>query len=245
MSRKIQIAPSILSADFLNLERDVRLLTESSEPPEWLHIDVMDGHFVPNLTIGPPFVKALKRITNVPLDVHLMIDNPEEQLDWYVNAGADLITLHLEAARPGARGAQRGSSATVKDLSQEEVEKIQTLLACIHTAGARAGLSINPETPVGLLLPFYGNIELVLLMSVHPGFGGQSFIPQSVLRLEEIRTTAHELNADLLIEVDGGIDADIARVVVEAGANMLVAGNAIYGQADPVAALQAIRTAVS
>ncbi|MDR1358765.1 MAG: ribulose-phosphate 3-epimerase [Coriobacteriales bacterium] len=244
MTTHVQIAPSLLSADFLNLERHVRLLTESAEPPEWLHIDVMDGHFVPNLTIGPPFVRALKRITTVPLDVHLMIDNPSEQLDWYLDAGADLLTLHLEAARPGARGTQKGSSATIKELSQGEVEYTHTLLARIHAAGARAGLSLNPETPTGLLLPFYESMDLVLLMSVHPGFGGQSFIPEALVRLTEVRDAAQALGANLLIEVDGGIDADTAQLAVEAGANVLVAGQAIYGQADPIAALQKIRAAV-
>ncbi|MDR1088082.1 MAG: ribulose-phosphate 3-epimerase [Coriobacteriales bacterium] len=245
MSRKIQLAPSILSASFLNLERDVRLLTESADPPEWLHIDVMDGHFVPNLTMGPPFVRALKRITTVPLDVHLMIDNPGEQLDWYLDAGADLLTFHLEAVRPGARGTQKGSSATIKELTEAEVEYAHTLLARIRAAGAQAGLSLNPETPVGLLLPFYTEMDLVLLMSVHPGFGGQSFIPEALVRLTEVRDTAQAQSAELLIEVDGGIDADTAELAVEAGADVLVAGQAIYGQSDPVAALQQIRAAVS
>jgi ribulose-phosphate 3-epimerase len=244
MQRAIQIAPSILSASFLNLERDIRLLAEAPCPPEWLHIDVMDGHFVPNLTIGPPFVRALKRITTVPLDVHLMIDNPTEQLDWYLDAGADALTFHLEAVRPGARGAQKGSSATIKELREGEQERILALLARIRAAGALAGLSLNPETPVGLLLPFYRELDLVLLMSVHPGFGGQSFIPQSLPRLREIRRNANALNPALLLEIDGGIDADIAQLVVEAGADILVAGNAIYAQPDPVAALQHIRAAV-
>ncbi len=243
MSNTAQIAPSILSADFLNLERDVRLLTESSEPPEWLHIDVMDGHFVPNLTIGPPFVRALKRITTVPLDVHLMIDNPAEQLDWYLDAGADLLTVYLEAAKPGARGERKGSSATIKELHEAEVEHVSTLLDRIRKAGALVGLSLNPETPTGLLLPFYQQLDLVLLMSVHPGFGGQSFIPESLVRLEAIRRDAEALRAKVLLEVDGGIDANTAKLAVAAGADVLVAGNAIYGQADPVEAMQLIRAA--
>lgn len=244
-TQEVQIAPSILSADFLNLERDIRLLTESDGPPEWLHVDVMDGHFVPNLTIGPPFVRALKRITTVPLDVHLMIDNPGEQLDWYLDARADILTIHLETARPGARGAQKGSSASIEEISEEEAGHLLALLERIHSSGARAGLSLNPETPTGLLSPFYDDMDLVLVMSVHPGFGGQSFMPQSLARLQEVRRNAEAHGAELLIEVDGGINADTARLAVEAGANLLVAGNAIYGQADPVAAMQEIRAAAS
>lgn len=244
MPQNIQIAPSILSADFLNLERDVRLLAESNEPPEWLHIDVMDGHFVPNLTIGPPFVKALKRITSIPLDVHLMIDNPQEQLDWYLDAGADTLVFHLEACRPGARGAQKGSSATIDSLSDEEAELAFRMLDQIKKKGAKAGISLNPHTPADTLLPFMHELDLVLLMSVHPGFGGQSFIPESLERLTVIAEAAAQLGRDILIEVDGGIDATTARPAVEAGANMLVAGNAIYGQKDPVAALQEIRQTV-
>lgn len=242
MAQKVEMSPSILSADFLNLERDIQLLAQSNEPPEWFHIDVMDGHFVPNLTIGPPFVRALKKITDVPLDVHLMIDNPEDQLNWYLEAGADLLTVQLESMRPGARGMQKGSSATIKELSDAEVTHTLGILARIRAAGALAGISLNPETPVSLLLPFYKKLDVVMLMSVHPGFGGQSFIPQSVGRLEEIRRDIDALGVDVRLEVDGGIDAGTAKIAVAAGATMLVAGNAIYGQADPVAALQLIRT---
>ena len=245
MAQRIQIAPSILSASCLNLEQAVRLLAESAEPPEWFHIDVMDGHFVPNLTIGPSFVRALKRITTVSLDVHLMIDNPDEQLDWYLDAGADLLVIHMEAARPGAHGAGVGSSASIKELQGSEAEFVSTMLSRIHSAGALAGLSLNPDTPAGLMLPFYKNIDVALLMSVHPGFGGQSFIPQSLSRLQEMKSDIQALGAKVLLEVDGGIDADTAVLAVEAGADVLVAGNAIYGQPDPVAAMQAIRNAVN
>ena len=244
MPQQIQIAPSILSADFLNLERDVALLSQSTLPPEWFHIDVMDGHFVPNLTIGPPFVRALKRITEVSLDVHLMIGNPKDQLDWYLDAGADLLVFHLEATRPGARGAQKGSSATIKELSEEEIEQTLEMLSRIRAAGALAGLSLNPNTPTGLLLPFYQHLDVVLLMSVHPGFGGQSFIPESLVRIKEIKGTAESLGVDVRIEVDGGIDANTAPLAVAEGASILVAGNAVYGQSDPVAALQAIRDSI-
>ena len=243
MPDTIQIAPSILSADFLNLQRDIQVLAESAKPPEWFHLDVMDGHFVPNLTIGPPFVRALQRLTAVPLDVHLMIENPEEQLGWYLEAGANLLTVSLESLRPGARGGAKGTSATLKEITEAEVAKGLALLEHIRAAGARAGLAINPETPVGLLLPFYQQLDVVLLMSVHPGFGGQSFIPNTLNRLSELRVTIDELGVPVLVEVDGGIDADTATLAVAAGADILVAGNAIYGQSDPVFALQALRVA--
>lgn len=242
--KQSQIAASILSADFLNLERDIRLLAESSEPPEWFHVDVMDGHFVPNLTIGPPFVQALKRITKVPLDVHLMVDNPAQQLDWYLDAGADMLVFHLEDLREGARAESRGSSATITEISPAEMELGLSLLEKIHAAGTRAGIAVNPATPVKLLLPFYRELDIVLVMSVHPGFGGQSFIAETLQRLSEIRYTRDALAASLQIEVDGGIDADTACLALAAGADILVAGNAIYGQADPVAAMQQIRTAL-
>jgi ribulose-phosphate 3-epimerase len=173
-----------------------------------------------------------------------MIDNPAEQLDWYLDAGADLVTVQLEAAHPGACG-ERGASASLKELDEVGRERIASMLAQIHDAERKAGLSINPDTSVGLLLPFYRELDLVLLMSVHPGFGGQSFIPESLVRLRQIRTDAAALKADLLLEVDGGIDADTATLAVTAGADVLVAGNAIYGQPDPVAALQSIRRAVA
>jgi len=239
------MAPSILSADFLNLERDIQLLAESTEPPEWFHIDVMDGHFVPNLTIGPSFVRELKRITQVPLDVHLMISNPHVQLDWYLDAGADLLTIHIESLRPHARGGLKGRSATINDLTAEEIVKGIQLLERIQDAGAMAGLAINPATPVSLLKPFYSYIDLVLLMSVHPGFGGQSFIPESTVRMKEIQHELNLLSAPVLIEVDGGIDSKTAPLAIEAGALVLVAGNAIYGKDDPVAAMESIRSVVS
>jgi len=238
------MAPSILSSDYLNLQSEIELLALSDEPPEWFHIDVMDGHFVPNLTIGPPFVRALKRITEVPLDVHVMIENPADQLDWYLDAGADTLTVHIESLRPGAAGGL-GFSATLLDMSEEEIELGLALLQRIRAAGPLAGLSINPATPVKLLKPFYPHLDLVLLMSVHPGFGGQSIIEDSLDRLSEIRSEIDALGAPILLEIDGGIDVNTAPLAAKAGAEMLVAGNAIYGQPDPVAAMQAIRAAIT
>ncbi|MDR0309102.1 MAG: ribulose-phosphate 3-epimerase [Coriobacteriales bacterium] len=238
----VAFAPSILSADFADFASAIRLIEAGQ--PEWLHIDVMDGHFVPNLTIGPPAVKALKRITDIPLDVHLMISNPEEQLDWYLEAGADLVTVHLEI---GGQFDQKvnahGQSFAIEEVSHPE--KISALLSRIRTAGRKAGLSLNPGTPVELALPFLDQCDLVLVMSVHPGFGGQSFIESSLEKLERIASeaTATSQNPNLLIEVDGGINTQTAPATVAAGANLLVAGNAIFGNPDPLAALAKLRMA--
>jgi ribulose-phosphate 3-epimerase len=248
--RTIQFSPSLLSVDFVNLERDVRLIEAAPKPPEWLHVDVMDGHFVPNLTIGPPIVRALKRIAQAPLDVHLMIDNPAEQLDWFISAGADLITVHVECA--GGSQAEHptapGESRSIQ--SVENPELIHALISRIHAAGRKAGLSLNPGTPVTTVLPFLPELDLVLVMSVHPGFGGQSFIASAVDKVAAIAASAEAAGRDaaaaspLIIEVDGGINTQTAPQVSAAGATLLVAGNAIFGASDPQAALQALRESV-
>jgi ribulose-phosphate 3-epimerase len=218
----VKIAPSILSADFLNLERDVRMIEEGR--PEFLHVDVMDGHFVPNLTIGPVFVKSLKQITTIPLDVHLMISNPAAQLDWYLDAGASLVTIHVEAAA---------------------TNDIAALLHRIKQAGAQAGLSLNPETPAQAVFPYLEQASLILVMSVHPGFGGQSFIEGSVDKVAAIAARAQALGVNPLLEVDGGINATTAPLVTAQGADVLVAGNAIFAAPNPLAALAAIRAAAN
>lgn len=218
MKSRIEIAPSILSADFANLERGVRMISEAGA--DWIHVDVMDGHFVPNLTIGPEHVRVLKRITSVPLDVHLMIDNPEVQLPWYVDAGADSITIHVEAC-----------------------DDPRSLLQSIRDSGVKAGISLNPETPVSSLNGLLQDVDLVLVMSVHPGFGGQSFIEGSLKKIEEIARMREELGCDLLIEVDGGINVDTAALAARAGAEILVAGSAIFCADDPATQLERIRDA--
>jgi ribulose-phosphate 3-epimerase len=236
----IQIAPSLLSADFLNLERDVRLIEQAR--PEWLHVDVMDGHFVPNLTIGPPVVRALKKVTAIPLDVHLMITNPAEQLDWFLDAGADLVTVHVEAGNRALKGARAmGGSPSAERVSDPSL--LVALIDRIHAAGARAGISLNPGTPTTAIEPFVGLVELVLVMSVHPGFGGQAFIDDAVDRVARIAAHARSLGASPLLEVDGGINVQTARLVAEQGADVLVAGNAVFGAPDPCAALRQIREA--
>ena len=218
MFTDIQIAPSILSADFANLERDVRMI--STAGADWIHVDVMDGHFVPNLTIGPAHVKMLKRVTDVPLDVHLMIDNPEVQVPWYIEAGADSVTVHVEVCDDAA-----------------------SMLRTIRDAGVKVGISLNPETDVSVLEGLLGLVDLVLVMSVHPGFGGQSFIESSPAKIAAIVEMCKAEGAAPLIEVDGGIGVATAPLVRAAGADVLVAGSAIFCADDPAAALRGIRDA--
>ena len=218
MFGKTCIAPSILSADFMNLGADVRLVSEGGA--DWIHVDVMDGHFVPNLTIGPAHVKALKKITDVPLDVHLMIDNPEVQVSWYLEAGADSVTIHCEATDDAA-----------------------ALIDAIHAAGAKAGVSINPETDTSVLAGLVDKCDLVLMMSVHPGFGGQSFIESTPERITQVVELCKAADANPIIEVDGGINAKTAPLVVAHGADLLVAGSAVFKAADPVEAMAQIRGA--
>ena len=218
MFTDIQIAPSILSADFANLERDVRMVSEAGA--DWIHVDVMDGHFVPNLTIGPAHVKMLKRVTDVPLDVHLMIDNPEVQVPWYIDAGADSVTVHVEACDDAA-----------------------TMLRMIGDAGVKVGISLNPETDASALEGLLGLVDMVLVMSVHPGFGGQSFIESSPAKIAAIVEMCKAEGAAPLIEVDGGIGVATAPLVSAVGADVLVAGSAIFCADDPAAALRSIRDA--
>jgi ribulose-phosphate 3-epimerase len=214
-TKKIYIAPSILSADLLKLEEQVRKVADNGA--DFIHIDVMDGHFVPNLTYGPNMVEAVKRITDVPLDVHLMIANPARYIDDYINAGANYLTFHQEAS----------------------VHLHRTIQA-IHNAGAKAGISLNPGTPSMTLKEVLPDLDMVLVMTVNPGFGGQQFIRQGLRKIAEIRAMADTIGKDLLLNVDGGVNTETAKEVVDAGANMLVAGSAIFKQVDIVAAMKAI-----
>lgn len=218
MFTDIQIAPSILSADFANLERDVRMVSEAGA--DWIHVDVMDGHFVPNLTIGPAHVKMLKRVTDVPLDVHLMIDNPEVQVPWYIEAGADSVTVHVETC-----------------------DNAVSMLRSIRDAGAKAGISLNPETDPTQLAGLLDLVDMVLVMSVHPGFGGQSFIESSPAKIAAIVEMCKAEGTAPLIEVDGGIGVGTAPLVSAVGADVLVAGSAIFCADDPAVALRGIRDA--
>jgi ribulose-phosphate 3-epimerase len=237
---EVQIAPSLLSADFCNLERDVRMIEQGK--PEWLHVDVMDGHFVPNLTIGSPVIKSLKKIANTRLDVHLMISNTAEQLDSFLAAGSDLVTIHVENGNGPAQGAT-GAGASPSIERVDDPSGIIKLIDRIHAHGALAGISLNPGTPASAVEPFIAQVDLVLVMSVHPGFGGQSFIESSVEKIAQLVEMTRLKGTNPLIEVDGGINAQTAPLVVAKGADVLVAGNAVFAAADPLAAMDGIRKA--
>ncbi|MEG0070899.1 MAG: ribulose-phosphate 3-epimerase [Raoultibacter sp.] len=219
MFEPIQIAPSILSADFMNMERDIHMLEAGGAG--YIHVDVMDGHFVPNLTLGVPFVSQLKKITDLPLDVHLMISNPLTQVPWFLDAGADIVTVHLE----------------VLDAQAGEVDQV---IDMIHEAGVKAALSLNPDTDTEKLRPYLGKLDMVLLMSVFPGFSGQSFIEGTEDRVAHVAAMAREAGVSPLIQVDGGIGvATVARVARE-GADVFVCGNAVLKAPDSCAAIQEI-----
>ena len=204
------LAPSILSADFTNLSQQIRLVEMAGA--DWIHCDVMDGHFVPNITFGPFIVEAVNRITNLPLDVHLMIENPELYVQDFIQAGADYITVHVE-----------------------EVIHLNRLVNQIKELGAKAGVVINPSTPVQSIKDVAEYIDLLLIMTVNPGFGGQKFIPNSIRRIHEAVELREKFHAKFLIEVDGGINNQNIKVVSDAGADVFVAGASIF-KADNVSA---------
>ena len=213
----ILIAPSILSADLLRLEEQVKAVTKNGA--SFIHVDVMDGHFVPNLTFGPNMVKALKRITGIPLDVHLMISNPDRYIDTYARAGADILTVHQEACT-----------------------HLHRTLQTIHHAGMKAGVSLNPATPLSTIENVLDDTDLLLIMTVNPGFGGQKFIPQGLKKIAKARKMINAAGRDILLEVDGGVDMQTVESIVQAGARVLVSGSAIFGRPDIVAAMQELKT---
>ena len=211
-----KIAPSILSADFAQLADDVERVAAEAD---LLHVDVMDGHFVPNLTIGPPVVKSLRKRTDLHLDCHLMVDNPGELLEDFADAGADGCTVHIELGDP------------------------RPLFAAMRELGLRVGLTHNPETPVEAVLPYLEEIDVLLFMSVHPGFGGQAFIPSVLDKLTAARRVVDDGGLPVELEIDGGINRETAPRAAAAGADILVAGSAIFHADDPAAAARQIREA--
>lgn len=214
----IRIAPSILSADFADLGGEIRRVEAAGA--DLIHVDVMDGHFVPNLTIGPPVVAALRKVTRVPFDVHLMIANPGEMVTPFVKAGADIITVHAETA-----------------------PHLHRLVQTIREQGVKAGVSLNPSTPLAAVEEVLDAVDMVLVMSVNPGFGGQKFIPSAVDKIRRLKAILDTRRLTVDIEVDGGIVPENARQVTAAGANILVAGSAVYGAPDMAAAIKALRGA--
>ena len=211
-------APSILSADFANLERDVRSIRENGG--DWVHVDVMDGHFVPNITIGIPVVRSLRKVTELPLDVHLMIDRPKRYVEDFVKAGADWLTLHIEA---------------------DTVENTAAALKTVRSLGCKAAISLKPGTPAEAAKPFLEMVDMILVMTVEPGFGGQKFMADMMPKLKTLRSWLDEVNPNCILEVDGGINTETAKLCVENGAEALVAGNAFFRAEDRASFVAALK----
>lgn len=212
--RDVFIAPSILSADTAYLARDLDHIKNA----DLIHFDVMDGHFTANLTFGPDILKAVKRVSSVPVDVHMMVTNPDQTIDWYADAGADIITVHWEAST-----------------------HLHRTLHHLRERGVLAGVVLNPATPVNVLESIVEDVDIVLVMSVNPGFGGQAFIPSTLRKVRDLSRLCASRGVSPLIEVDGGVTADNAAAIAEAGANVLVAGSAVFRAANPAIAVDVLR----
>lgn len=218
MSSKVMVAPSVLSADFTKLASELDSISDA----DYIHFDVMDGSFVPNISFGPAILSAVKRASNIPVDCHLMIDNPEGMIDAFIAAKPEIITFHLEATRHAHR-----------------------LIKYIQSCGVKAGVVLNPQTPVCMLEDLIEDVDMVLIMSVNPGFGGQSFIPNALKKLREVKVICDAHDVSPLIEIDGGVSDKNAAEVVAAGANVLVAGSAVFKQEDRNAAIASIKEAAN
>jgi len=216
-----KIAPSLLSADFSNLERDIKMV--ESAGAHLLHIDVMDGHFVPNITMGPVVVKAINKVASIPLDVHLMIENPGDYIDSFIDAGADYVTVHVEAA-----------------------PHLHRVLQKIRARGVKTGVSLNPHTPLSSIEEVLDDLDLILIMSVNPGFGGQRFIPNTLDKLRRLKKMLVAHNAEHIeIEVDGGIKLDNIKEISDAGTDIFVSGSGIFGVKDPDSEIKKMINALS
>jgi ribulose-phosphate 3-epimerase len=214
-----KIAPSLLSADFLNLKRDIEMVNNSEA--DWFHCDVMDGSFVPNISFGFPIIKQISKIAKKPLDVHLMIVNPDKYISQVKDAGAYMMNVHYEACI-----------------------HLHRTIAAIHDAGMKAGVTLNPHTPVSLLEDILQDVDMVLLMSVNPGFGGQKFIEHSLSKVSKLKETILKRNLNTLIEVDGGVNLETGKQLIDAGADVLVAGNAVFADPDPVEMIHKLKSIV-
>jgi ribulose-phosphate 3-epimerase len=210
------IAPSLLAADFTRLGDDIQMVNQSVA--DWIHCDVMDGHFVPNISFGLPVIEQIKKVAEKPLDVHLMISEPDRYLERFKEAGADILTVHYETC-----------------------PHLHRTIGAIREMGMKAGVAINPHTPVQMLIDIMHDLDLILLMTVNPGFGGQKFIPGSYKRLVTLRQMVNTLAPNALIEVDGGVNLDTGRQLFMAGADVLVAGNFVFSSADPKATIEALK----
>ncbi|MBE6939283.1 MAG: ribulose-phosphate 3-epimerase [Ruminococcaceae bacterium] len=212
----IKIAPSILSADFADLRREIQRI----DTADYVHVDVMDGMFVPNITIGAPVVKSLRPTTSLPLDVHLMIQQPIRYVEQFCDAGADIVTCHVES---------------------DSEENIHEALRLIHAKGKKAGVVIKPKTPASAVLPFIHEVELILVMTVEPGFGGQKFMADMMPKVQQVRSYIDAMNPTCELEVDGGVDPETCKICIASGANVLVAGSSVYGAPDIAQRIAALR----
>jgi ribulose-phosphate 3-epimerase len=221
VSKKYVLAPSILSADFSRLGEELKTIENAGA--DWVHVDIMDGHFVPNMSMGRKALEACKKVTNLPLDVHLMVNSPEKFIQWYAQSGANHLTVHVEAT-----------------------PNIHRVLQRIHELGCQAGITLNPGTPVTALDSILHMVDLVLVMTVNPGFGAQKFLPETLPKIQDIRRKLDQVNPEALIQVDGGISPATIRQVAQAGAQVFVAGNAIFSHIDgPASGITALKNCLS